>query len=711
MGIVYLAEDTTLDRMVALKVLHPFLTGDDEFLRRFENEAKSVAKLLHPHVVPINSFNVIDGRLVIEMPYFEGGSLGALFRSRGVFRVELLRFAGDILDALRYCHREGIVHRDVKPMNVLLDKDGRAFLSDFGLAKVAEQQRNQAMSGLTSTGVFLGTPRYAPPETWEGAQASPAWDMYSVGVILYEGLSGRPLYKSETPLAYLKELAETDVTPLSDACPDASEALVALVGELVEKNPDVRLASAEEALERLRQSPEWDSADEKDTPTSVIRLDLPGRPKAPLPVRLKHLGRRAGPWTGWVLALVLAILAAVWLLGSPATAPTPPATLAGEAESPGELVVPAHVLPDLSAMMSLPRFPSPNEASVYETHSADSVTEKQSQWLLRRNGRGEPVAALGMESHRLLALAVEETPQGGLVFSGRWGAFTDGTAAQAWHGTVEGRGHWLQPDHAFSATLSFVSEEHTARWEEHMSAGRVDEGATEFLYRFEEADMLLPMVCNELMPRHEYWRAALPAWLPSFAEAVCRPAVLAGEDTVRVDGVASEETWLRGDAEGTQEVVAGWPRAASPEMRVRTSDKGLYVLLQAESAEAVASTTLDLLTDYRVPAGESTRYSVAFAGGQIEKANVLEGDETRPWASGWAIAESNASGRWYCEVFIPFEGLRMTAAPPPGALWRLNARCSKASDNDAAGPSLLWGAPEGSDVLHGVLLLFGDHLP
>lgn len=708
MGVVYLAEDTTLDRLVALKVLHPSLNGDTGFVRRFEQEAKSVARLLHPHIVPINSFQVIDGRLVIEMPYLEGGSLGALFGSQGVYRPDLLRSASDVLDALQYCHAAGIVHRDVKPTNVLLDQGGRALLSDFGLAKVLDHQCSLSMSGATSTGVFVGTPRYAPPEAWEGVEPAPAWDLYAVGVILYEGLSGEPLYKAETPLAYLKELSEGDPTPVRELREDISQDLSDLVTALIEKDPVRRLSDAGETFQRLHQTPEWPPTATCQASTTVVRLDYAAAHKAPALLRLKVYGRRAFPWLGWVLATLLAGAAGIFILAdSDGRAPSPVAL--ETVESPVRTILPGDSIPSREMLLSLSRFKPPRHAAVYQVDSVGGAEESRQRWLLRKTPDGSVDAVLGMSALRLVFLEADKGDTEELRLRGFWGKYGDSAAMETYAGTVEGRGQWLVPDRVLSASLVFVSDERTLRWEERYTALRTEENDTRFLFDLEKADHLIPLAVNELLPRYKHIDRTVLEWLPAFPSAMIRPLRLAQGGGVVVDGVSSEPDWKRTASEDGSARISGWPEDALAEMHVLADDDGLYLLLRAKEARAESSVLwMALVPGFSVPTRASPRYVVTHGAEGLKGTLYAEGRTASAWNPTWQVAETVAEGHWSCEVFIPYDSLGLGAPPAPGTFWRLNAQLRAGAGTEPGEPILVWGTPGLDDALHGVLIALGD---
>src|SRR5438128_8222797 len=185
MANVYLAEDQELGRRVAIKILDERHAGDDQFTERFRREAKNAAALSHPNIVSIYDRGEAEGTYYIAMEFLDGRSLKELIVSRGPAPVSVaIDYARQILGALRFAHRNGIVHRDIKPHNVLVDSEGRLKVTDFGIARAG------ASSQMTEAGSIIGTAQYLSPEQAKGAPVDQTSDLYSVGVVLYELLTG-----------------------------------------------------------------------------------------------------------------------------------------------------------------------------------------------------------------------------------------------------------------------------------------------------------------------------------------------------------------------------------------------------------------------------------------------------------------------------------------------------------------------------------------
>src|SRR6266513_1228255 len=194
MADVYLAEDEELGRRVAIKILNDRHANDEQFVERFRREAKNAAGLSHPNIVSIYDRGEAEGTYYIAMEYLDGRSLKELVVARGPLPVaDAIAFTRQVLNALRFAHRKGVVHRDIKPHNVMADADGRLKVTDFGIARAGVSQ-------MTEAGSIIGTAQYLSPEQAKGAPVDQTSDLYSVGVVLYELLTGVVPFSGETPV-------------------------------------------------------------------------------------------------------------------------------------------------------------------------------------------------------------------------------------------------------------------------------------------------------------------------------------------------------------------------------------------------------------------------------------------------------------------------------------------------------------------------------
>jgi serine/threonine-protein kinase len=248
MATVYQATDTRLDREVALKVMHAELARDEEFRRRFIGEAKSVARLSHQNVVAVYDQGADGPFLYLAMEFVPGRTLKMLLRDSGRFApATALEIMAGVLDGLASAHASGIVHRDVKPENVLVTADGRLKVADFGLARAL------SAAGHTRSGLLIGTVAYVPPEQVTGAPTGPAGDVYSAGVMLFELLTGRLPFTGDTPLSIAYQHVNQDVPAPSALVPGIPPELDQLVLAATRRDPAKRLPDAVEFGRAVRQ--------------------------------------------------------------------------------------------------------------------------------------------------------------------------------------------------------------------------------------------------------------------------------------------------------------------------------------------------------------------------------------------------------------------------------------------------------------------------
>jgi Protein kinase domain len=248
MAEVFAGYDRSLDRPVAIKLLKTDLP-DPRARERFEHEARTAAGFVHPNAVTVYDVGDDGQRPYLVMELVEGRDLAELLAVRGALTPgQATRIADQMLAALGAAHQRGLVHRDVKPGNVLVTRDGTAKLADFGIAKAAAD----ATAGLTLTGQVMGTPRYLAPEQAAGEGATPRSDLYSAGVVLYEMLAGEPPFTGETPVAIALAHQQAPVPPLTGRRPDLPPALVATVERALEKDPARRFPDAAAMQAALR---------------------------------------------------------------------------------------------------------------------------------------------------------------------------------------------------------------------------------------------------------------------------------------------------------------------------------------------------------------------------------------------------------------------------------------------------------------------------
>jgi beta-lactam-binding protein with PASTA domain/predicted Ser/Thr protein kinase len=333
MATVYLAEDQELGRRIAIKILNSKHASDKQFVERFRREASSAAGLSHPNIVQIYDRGNAEGTYYIAMEVIEGRSLKELVIERGPSPIPIaVNYGRQILAALRFAHRNGVVHRDIKPHNVLVDDEGRVKVTDFGIARAGASE-------MTEVGSIIGTAQYLSPEQARGAPVDDRSDLYSVGVLLYELLTGVAPYNGDTPVEIAMKHLSAVPEPPSVKRPEVPPELDAVVLRALAKSPDDRYQSAAEMdadLSAISKGLEISEAT-TDAATTVLagaglsaptmiskaptRLAPPIRPGAPIPPAansyydLQDATVRRPIWP-WLLALLLAVAVGVafWIV-------------------------------------------------------------------------------------------------------------------------------------------------------------------------------------------------------------------------------------------------------------------------------------------------------------------------------------------------------------------------------------------------------------
>ncbi len=249
MATIYRGLDLHMDRVVAIKVLRDVYSSDPKFVKRFELEAKAASALQHPNIVQVYDYGLTDGNYFIVMELVEGTDLRRYLRSRGVLDVDrAVIIAHDVALGLGAAHRRNIVHRDVKPQNILVGRRGAIKLTDFGIASVYKDMNAER---LTTTGMTLGTVQYYAPEQAQGEIVTPAADVYALGIVMYEMLTGRPPFDGDTPVAVAMQHIQDPPTPPSQLNPNIPQPLEEIILRCLEKEPQMRFRDGSQLARAL----------------------------------------------------------------------------------------------------------------------------------------------------------------------------------------------------------------------------------------------------------------------------------------------------------------------------------------------------------------------------------------------------------------------------------------------------------------------------
>jgi serine/threonine protein kinase len=283
MATVYLAHDIALDRKVAIKVMSPVLSMGDG-IERFKREARTAASLSHPNIIPVYAVQHTERLLYFVMKFVEGRSLDSIITELGPLPVPMIQaILGQVASAFGYAHRRGVIHRDIKPGNILIDNEGWVVVTDFGIAKVAQAPQ------LTSTGLSVGTPTYMSPEQVMGHGVTGASDQYSLGVVAYEMVTGKPPFEGTGTMAMMYAHVHHPPTPLEEIRPECPQGLRAAVTRMLAKDAADRWASIEDIIAVIG-SPSLTPDD--PTRSQLIAIAKTGKgksigvttPKSPIPL-------------------------------------------------------------------------------------------------------------------------------------------------------------------------------------------------------------------------------------------------------------------------------------------------------------------------------------------------------------------------------------------------------------------------------------------
>lgn len=701
-GVVYLAEDTSLGRKVALKVLHAQLARDAGFLHRFKHEARVIASLAHPHIVRVHAFDALDGLFIIDTEFLPGGPLSERC-ARSVFDANMIaRVARDVLSALEFCHAHDILHRDIKPGNILLDAAGNAQVADFGIAKALGFHTAESLAGETSTGLFLGTPRYAPPEAWEGKLQTPQSDLYSIGVVLYEMATGHPPYEANTPLALMREMLTSPLIRLQPEEGQLSPEFTELINALVCWEPAKRPATAGAALERLLNSPEGHTLANLTTMTTtqpIARMDRGAqhdgeldsaawRPTAPVARRLI------------IGAMLLAISApALWLFCSRILLP---AGRGDHAPEQGRRPLQDVIQREIPNVETLPLYWRDVHALTYTARRVSSGSAATSQWIIGARPDGTAQTALVVADTGIQFLNLDSTTG---QIQGDWAALEDDANTVLRYGSLTGHFAGDDADGARTVSLEYmcVQDQTTTGETWHLSKAQ-ELSDTAILLRAEENPKIPVLLSDELLPRGLDWAREAYRMLPAIPDQYMLVHQDLQLDTGSHDTPAQlYEAIGRGRASG----------ATAP---------GIPLNLGASCVGIQNADTLNIL--YLVPEPPShnrfvqiglSSFSGILDGGQAPIVLTATQEDSKALPS---FGPSNAPPTWRT-VFSFHENslivhltIPMDSVPEPlrRMRWRMNAQVGRLTAGGEFAPHVAFGSPDFSALEHGLVVQLDPEL-
>ncbi|HRF93684.1 MAG TPA: serine/threonine-protein kinase, partial [Aggregatilineales bacterium] len=278
MATVYKARQRSMNRTVAIKVLPRQMLHDPGFYERFEREVDVISHLEHPHILPIYDYGQDEGLPYIAMRYLGGGSLEQRIRRTPVKIDDIEKPLRQVAQALDYAHQQGIIHRDLKPGNIMLDENGNAYLTDFGIARVLG-------SDLTGS-MIIGTPAYMSPEQANGLPVDGRSDIYSLGIVLFEWMTGRGPYQAETPMAVLLKQIQEPMPSIRQIRGDVPQLVEEVINKATAKNPTQRFSSAGELAQAFSSAIHGISFQTGNAPRLDPQMPVGGNITAPIPTQM-----------------------------------------------------------------------------------------------------------------------------------------------------------------------------------------------------------------------------------------------------------------------------------------------------------------------------------------------------------------------------------------------------------------------------------------
>lgn len=710
MGIVYRAVDTSLGREVALKVLPISLTSENEdFLSFFQHEAMAIAQLAHPNIVHVHAFDLIDDIPTIEMEYIEGGSLFEKFGNADVSTSDIVRYVWGITRALSYCHASGMVHRDIKPSNILVDNHNQPRVADFGLAKILAKSGEQSLRISAST-VFKGTPQYAPPEAWDGEQPSVAWDIYSLGAVTYEALTGTPPYEAKTPLELIKKISTMDVPSVKEYNAGVSVALSDLIREMMHQDAAQRPKDADEVRARLEDTPEFKAMGGQESQISPeakpsVDSSVPPPKKTGMPTIYKAL-----------LVIIFGIgplLVTLWY--TTGSEPADDVDFGGfrglQDPSVALTRIPAtnEITPLRASDASVPR------GRLFRARFQGNNVSRIEDWYLEldENDVSKAITSYGVAQLARLELNPSES-DGEYRVVGHWAGYQDKNATVLRYGSVTGTLHVPEDSSGALGALTYVADQDGAKvdgaiWTEPPGGHQTRDA---FVTDFEASPYLQSLLFTELIPRGLEWAEEIERLLPSFnREVVAVPVIresLVG--TFVLDGKLDDDVWFADrdvDAE-LSGVLRGKPDQAEAILRLVATPGGVLIGLEC-AIDATEPLLLELRfqRDFPVPLSAYTTFRVVYDEGKEETREQASVNASALREGGARVVSRMAQGRWYAEGLLPFDEAykNFIEGPVEARRWRMNV-CLKTLDPDS--PCIVrWGYEDESALEHGAILRFG----
>lgn len=412
MATVYKGYQRDIDRHVAVKVMPPHPGQDTNYVERFRLEARTVARLQHPHILPIYDYGDEDGILYLVMALAEGGTLSDLIRRGAMSPAEVERLMRQVTSALDYAHRQGVIHRDIKPDNIMLNREGYTLLGDFGIVKIVE-----GGTGMTVTGGLVGTPTYMSPEQGQGLSVDRRSDLYSLGVVIYEMLTGVQPYTADTPMQIVFKHITEPTPDILTVRPDLPPGLGEVMRKALAKEPSARYSSAKALMDDFSAALRGDTlllTSPTPTPPPPTRINEPsptveaGAARPPAATEQLQPTMMVAPPTvnplillgGFAIIAVLLVVVVLavlnaWQTAQQPAAPTPRPTAVINApvvQTFGRVSFSTTAVAGDTARLQVERLPSPPSGQQYIAW----LGEGENNWIKLGNLRLDPLGGAAL---------------------------------------------------------------------------------------------------------------------------------------------------------------------------------------------------------------------------------------------------------------------------------------------------------------------------
>ncbi len=706
MGIVYLAEDPTLSRKVALKVLYPSLLTDTGFLARFRTEAQSIAALESPYIVRINSMNEFDeGQVAIDMEYVEGGVIAPHLSDP----LAIARVAFHTLEGLGACHRLGVIHRDIKPNNLLISCAGITKIADFGLATAISDHLETSIARGSSSGFFMGTPRYAPPEAWEGGTANPTWDLYSLGMVLYEGITKRTVYDGTSPLAIAKQISSAPPSPVQEFAPNVSEAFGTLIDRMVSHDPAARPQNVDEALTCLNESSESKALNLREPPT--VRVSRP--------ISISTIGKRSFRWLqsgklryAMIGSLALPVVIAALLFASQILNELNTALVRGDLTEGG--------LGSAASSGAASATNSAGEGASWRTQPAvyagNELGEKQSDeyvWLIDLSSVSQSGSAVLSWGYGIGSVSLVERDLNTYSIIGNWAAYREPTGRSLQVGSLSGTLQATSDGRQIVVSLEWNDGRSRLDWGtvQTLTRSAGEDSTAEYWLRVEEMEWVQPLIYTELIPRSLKWVNEIESNFGGADMQRTEVPALHDIELPALNGNLVEEIWQTRyyTDKGRIGELSFWNGPNNSRCILRFAEESLYIGIQTPFPESNNSrVNLSLAPSFAGALSEMPTYHVTWNDSKRKETRLSLGDREAPWTCDWKFVSMLNSGQWQCEIEIPFAQLVGNMSEIIDQVFRLNLSLESIDKQGTAVGVGNIGSSNVDTVEHGAVIRLTD---